>query len=81
MSINPVKIKRKEVGEGKKSRKLKRTILVMTYTGCNVGGHNKRWCPHYRTLGGLKGKATSKVIYYLWIVYVREISNVINTKY
>ncbi|KAH0638885.1 hypothetical protein KY285_035471 [Solanum tuberosum] len=39
------KLRKKEVGESKKSGKLPRTGLAMTCGNCNVRGHNKRGCP------------------------------------
>ncbi|KAG5600822.1 hypothetical protein H5410_032192 [Solanum commersonii] len=45
MPGRPLKARRKEAGETKKSRKLPRTGLAMTCSICHVRGHNKKRCP------------------------------------
>ncbi|WMV28544.1 hypothetical protein MTR67_021929 [Solanum verrucosum] len=45
MPDRPGKLRKKEAGESKKSRKLLRIGLAMTCSNCNVRGHNKRGCP------------------------------------
>lgn len=45
MPGRPSKVRRKEAGESKKSRKLNRIGIVTTCSNCNGRGHNKRGCP------------------------------------